>query len=136
MESVVLWGLCDAASAAMMYAPKDGRIAGLVIANPWARGEESYARTQMKHYYTRRLLSADFWRKVASGNFNPWQSASEFGGNVAKAASSEAGRADYREKMLAGLGGFGGPVLLLISGQDLTAREFLGFVGSHPRVRL
>ncbi|WP_229425323.1 hydrolase 1, exosortase A system-associated [Massilia sp. Se16.2.3] len=34
MREVVLWGLCDGASAAAMYAPQDARVSGLVLLNP------------------------------------------------------------------------------------------------------
>ncbi len=39
LEEVVLWGLCDAASAALLYAATDARVAGLVLLNPWVRTE-------------------------------------------------------------------------------------------------
>ena len=35
VRRVVLWGLCDGASAACFYAPTDERGAGLVLLNPW-----------------------------------------------------------------------------------------------------
>ncbi|MCC8999300.1 MAG: hydrolase 1, exosortase A system-associated, partial [Candidatus Contendobacter sp.] len=37
LQDVVIWGLCDAASAALFYAWLDPRIAGLVLLNPWLR---------------------------------------------------------------------------------------------------
>ena len=59
----VLWGLCDGASAALLYVERtqDPRVAGLCLANPWVRSEASLARTQVKHYYTQRVLQRDFW---------------------------------------------------------------------------
>src|SRR5690606_31415058 len=48
---VVLWGLCDAASAACLYAPSDERVGGLVLANPWVRTAAGEAKTYLKHYY-------------------------------------------------------------------------------------
>jgi exosortase A-associated hydrolase 1 len=143
VRGVVLWGLCDAASAAMMYAPSDARVAGLALANPWARGAESYAQAQLKHYYLQRLLSADFWRKVLRGEFNPFRSAGELRASVRDATASRKTTSDFRVRMLNGLRKFAGPVLLVISGQDLTAQEFLlyveatraGDVLSEPMVR-
>jgi hypothetical protein len=43
---------------------------GLVIVNPWVRSEETLARVHVKHYYARRLLQAEFWRKLGSGSFD------------------------------------------------------------------
>jgi alpha-beta hydrolase superfamily lysophospholipase len=66
---VVLWGLCDGASAPRMYAPQDARVAGLVLLNPWVRTEEGAARATIKHYYKDRLLDPRLWKKIASGQF-------------------------------------------------------------------
>src|SRR5690606_19047994 len=44
IEQIVLWGLCDGASAACLYARKDPRVAGLVLLNPWVRTEAGEAR--------------------------------------------------------------------------------------------
>ena len=53
VQRIVLWGLCDAASLALLYvdATQDDRIAGLAILNPWVRSEASLAQTHIKHYY-------------------------------------------------------------------------------------
>jgi len=37
VEQVVLWGLCDGASASALYAGGDRRVAGLALFNPWVR---------------------------------------------------------------------------------------------------
>ena len=58
LRDVAIWGLCDAASAALFYACGDPRVSGLVLANPWVRTPEGEAKTYLKHYYRQRLLSA------------------------------------------------------------------------------
>ncbi len=70
LERIVLWGLCDAASASLLYlhAHKDERLGGLVLLNPWVRSEATLARAHIKHYYVQRLLQPEFWRKLLSGN--------------------------------------------------------------------
>src|SRR5712692_9618697 len=35
LKEVVIWGLCDAASAALFYAHQDERVSGLILLNPW-----------------------------------------------------------------------------------------------------
>jgi exosortase A-associated hydrolase 1 len=35
LQEVVLWGLCGGATDAILYAPEDARVIGLVLANPW-----------------------------------------------------------------------------------------------------
>lgn len=66
LRGVVIWGLCDAASAAMMYAPRDPRVRGLVLFNPWVRDTQSQAVTQIKHYYARRLVDGAFSAQAAA----------------------------------------------------------------------
>jgi exosortase A-associated hydrolase 1 len=67
MKQVVLWGLCDGASAACLYAPRDKRVAGLVLVNPWVHTPEGSAATRLRHYYLRRLFDGVFWRKLIAG---------------------------------------------------------------------
>jgi exosortase A-associated hydrolase 1 len=128
LERIVIWGLCDAASAACMYAPQDARIGGLILLNPWVREASSYARTQVKHYYGSRLLEPAFWKKLLRGEVRILQSIREtiatLIASLSKPALSAPESAPFQTRMLQGLQRFGGPVLLLISGRDLTAREF------------
>ena len=69
LGSVLLWGLCDAASAALMYAASADRVHGLVLANPFVYTQAGEARTCLKHYYLSRLFGQDFWAKIFSGRF-------------------------------------------------------------------
>lgn len=151
MQEVVLWGLCDAASAALFYAPNDRRVAGLVLANPWARTTDGLARATLKHYYIARLLQPAFWQKIASGRFDVRGSLGSLLGLVRNArgaapavqetndtaAPAAAPAPGLRERMLAGWQGFRGPILLITSGADLTAQEFLDMVkASRPWQKL
>ena len=56
LREVVIWGLCDAASAALFYAQQDERVTGLVLLNPWAHTEDGHAKATLKHYYGARLF--------------------------------------------------------------------------------
>ena len=125
LERIVLWGLCDAASAAIFYAHRDARVNGLVLLNPWVRTQQGEAKTQLKHYYLSRLTNRDMWRKLISGKFNFADSFRGFFGSVSKAKQKapESGQA-LPERMLTGLEKFPGKVLLILSGNDLVAREF------------
>jgi exosortase A-associated hydrolase 1 len=132
MSEVVLWGLCDGASAAAMYAPQDARVAGLVLLNPWVRTEEGAARATIKHYYKERLFDAALWKKIGSGQFDVKDSVRSLWDNVGKAfgpkADSGASAADDAAPLPARMQGaltrFTGRVLVVLSGADLTAQEF------------
>ena len=141
LRKIVLWGLCDAASAALLYwkSTRDARVAGLVLLNPWVRSEQSLARTHVKHYYGQRLLEPDFWSKLLRGQLNVGHSLAEFARSLSSARSHGGSRAadasTYQERMAAGLATFPGPVLLILSGRDLTAKEFLDHVRSDASWR-
>jgi exosortase A-associated hydrolase 1 len=132
MSEVVLWGLCDGASAAAMYAPQDARVAGLVLLNPWVRTDEGAARATIKHYYKDRLFDVRLWKKIGSGQFDVKDSVRSLWDNVGKAfgprpgadASAPARSAPLPERMQGALTRFGGRVLVVLSGADLTAQEF------------
>lgn len=137
LKEVVLWGLCDAASAILLYAYRDPRIAGIVLLNPWVRTAESEARTYLRHYYGQRLLAPAFWQNLLSGRFRLRQSASSLWGLVARLRSPTTSRSStearpvaapnrnsFPDRMAQGFSKFKGPILLVMSGQDLTAREF------------
>lgn len=125
LERVILWGLCDAASAAIFHAHRDARVNGLVLLNPWVRTQQGEAKTQLKHYYLSRLTNRDMWRKLISGKFDFADSFRGFFGSVSK-AKQKAPESEQAlpERMLAGLEKFSGKVLLILSGNDLVAREF------------
>jgi uncharacterized protein len=128
VRRVVLWGLCDAASVILLYSSscEDSRIAGLVLVNPWVRSEASHAKAQLVHYYGKRLLNKEFWKKVLRLDVNLLNSATSVARQVATAgnAAVRTDRGLFQDRMADGLRAFGGPVLLMLSGQDLTAREF------------
>jgi exosortase A-associated hydrolase 1 len=133
VREVVLWGLCGAASASMIYAPGDDRVAGIVALNPWVRDSASFATTQIRHYYGPRVLQRDFWTKLVRGEVGVigalraflrtlWTAA------VRSASSGASKGVSYQARMAQGLASFSGPTLLILSGNDLTAKEFLTYV--------
>jgi len=121
LENIVLWGLCDAASAILMKRRHGAAVKGLVVANPWVRTQAGEARTYLKHYYLRRLLSADFWRKVLGGRWRSAESLKDIGRKIGRMSERQG---DLPDRVLDGLDGTPLPVLLILSGNDLVAREF------------
>lgn len=133
LKRVVLWGICDAASAILLYAARDPRVAGIVLVNPWVREDAGEDRAIVKHYYGRRLLEAAFWRKLLSGEVALVSALRDFGARLlgwARSSRAEgAGNgpdpaAPLPARMARGLADFDGAMGLIISGRDLTAREF------------
>jgi exosortase A-associated hydrolase 1 len=148
LREVVIWGLCDAASAALFYAHRDPRVCGLVLLNPWVRTEEGAARAYLKHYYLSRLFDRGLWRKIIGGRFDygaAARSVFKLAGAAllgkTKSASIEEGAAGdsqgstlpLPDRMLDGFESYKGNVLLIMSGNDLTAQEFLDMIDRSSR---
>jgi exosortase A-associated hydrolase 1 len=136
LQRFVLWGLCDGASAALLYLAGSGdeRVGGLCLLNPWVRSEVGEARTRVKHYYLQRVQQKEFWLKLLSGKVAA-SAAGEFASSARRAIESpdeqnSAGLSDapYQRRMAAGWEGFAGRTLLILSGNDFTAKEFIEFV--------
>jgi exosortase A-associated hydrolase 1 len=128
VSQVVLYGLCDAASAVLMYCLDDARVIGLIISNPWVRTVQGEATAQLWHYYPRRILQRSFWAKLFQGNLPVVRAVAGLFGTVKRSQSAQgaaaAPRESFIERMLKGCTSFKGRILLLISGRDLTAAEF------------
>lgn len=151
LQEVVIWGLCDAASAALINAHHDPRIKGLVLLNPWVRTAEGLAKAQLKHYYWSRLTDRAFWHKLLRGELAIAAAAGSFvsavltafgrGKTSAVMDSSTLTPAPVKidkgptlpERMADGLKQFEGKVLLILSGRDLTAQEFEAVVQGSPQ---
>ena len=140
VRRVVLWGLCDGASAALMYyeATRDPRVSGMALLNPWVRSDATLARAYLRHYYIHRLLEKAFWAKLARGGVGLKAARSLFTDIATASASGDergGSAATFQERMAGGLEAFPDPVLLLLSERDLTAREFVDHARADPRWR-
>lgn len=129
LSSVVLWGLCDAASAASFYAYKDSRVEGLILLNPWVRTEAGEAKAYLRHYYLQRLFDKGFFKKLFSGQFEFKKSWASLLENVSRSRGDGDGlcghdSAPLPERIYQGLHRFDGWVNVILSGNDLTAAEF------------
>ena len=134
LQQVILWGLCDAASAILIALNKpDPRIAAVVLLNPWVRQSQSHAKTLLRHYYLNRLRQKQFWQKLLSGGIAPLASLKQLWHTVKTStapkpiseASTEVTAHNYIDAMHQGWQAFSGNIMLISSADDLTAQEFL-----------
>jgi uncharacterized protein len=138
---IVVWGLCDGGSAALMFATNDARVAGIVAVNPWVRSELSLAAARVKYYYASRLMQAEFWAKLLRGGLDLRKSIGALVANLKGARSlhrnKPAQRTDktFQTLMARGLASFNGRLLLILSGNDLTAKEFVQYTDSAAEWR-
>ena len=140
---IVLFGLCDGATAALLASPWLQPRA-LILLNPWCRTTENHARTMLQFYYLRRLMSAEFWQKLLRGQ---WQASTSVASILSLVRPAFAKiLPGYRQttpqrttsgpdslttlnvdtaipQALMHWQQFNGPVQLILSGADLTAAE-------------
>lgn len=133
LEGVVLWGLCDAAAAALLYQARraDARVRGMVLINPWVRSAQGKAQALVQHYYGARLRDPAFWRKVLGGGVGLAALRSWLANRRAAAAPSTPS-AGFQSLMAKGWFASHVPLLLQLSPADLTAQEFLGRAATDP----
>lgn len=139
INKVVLWGLCDAATAAAIYGNNDERVAGLLLLNPWVKDEQLAAKALVKNHYKNQVLSLDFWKRVFTGKVKLFAAVTSFmqnfiamerGNNKSRAPLSESAESQgsrqlsLQEIMHENLTAFNGKTSIILSEKDLTAQEF------------
>lgn len=138
LTDIVLWGLCDGATAAAFYAPEDTRVSGLILLNPWVHTQEGEARAYLRHYYWRRAASSAFWRKLFAGDFNLGRSLRDASQLVQRAflrtttSDGSHSQVDMSLPRLLHQKLTQRPVdtLILLSQKDLVAQEFESLINS------
>jgi exosortase A-associated hydrolase 1 len=144
VRHVVLWGLCDGASASFMALRSVPDVVGVIALNPWVRSETSLDQAIIRRYYIQRVLSREFWAKFFSGKFDLVRAVTELSRRLSSAVAGslrstgseyrQPGRStSYQDRMTEGLTQFAGPALIILSGRDLTAQEYVAFAASDPR---
>lgn len=137
LSRVVLWGLCDGASAVCLYpAETDRRVAGSLLLNPWVHTEAGEAKVFLKHYYLQRLTDPAFWKKLLGGKVSVLSSFGSLfsllkvaGGSADKPSAAAAVQVEEAtgslpQRMAKGLARRDDPLAVLLSGRDYVAREF------------
>ena len=129
VSRIVLWGLCDGASAACFFAPNHPLVDGVILLNPWVHSEVGEARTMIRRYYTNRLLEKSFWQKVFTGKFDTLKSAQTLWRSVRVAAlgsgnEPEGSTEKVSEKMAISLLDADTPFAVLLSTRDAIAHEY------------
>ncbi len=135
VQSIVLLGLCDGASAGLLYAPKDERVDGLILLNPWIRSEDGRSRYAFRHYYLPKLKDTGLWKRMLRGEIRPGEWISEFTSLAGRSVLTGLRRFTGGQKSQNGLADrveislrrFSRPMLVLTSGDDMVGREFAEF---------
>lgn len=134
---IAIWGLCDGASAALLYAHRDARIESLVLLNPWVSDGIDYSpEVKLTHYYAPLFRGSDSWRRLLTGNIRIKPVLKDISAAVGARLRKTFGLlkpgrgqgSSFVVAMMDGLDRFSGRSLILLSGQDMTAQEFVQLV--------
>lgn len=137
IDSIILWGECESATAGAFYGYSDSRVKGIFMVNPWIRTEQGQAKTILKHYYWERLFDKNFWRKVFSGQFSILNSVKSYLQLVKSAQSQSSVDQNIEtdltalalpERLAKSCACFHGKLFVLTSGFDLIAQEYKDYV--------
>jgi len=132
ITELTLWGLCDAASAILLYLneypqqAQEANIKHLFLVNPWVRQAQTEAKIYLRSYYIKRFFSKSFWQKFLSGKVKTKSALTDIQGfhQQSKVSNNIDIQDDFVTQMLQGLSDFSGKCDFLLSGNDLTADEF------------
>jgi hypothetical protein len=106
-------------------------VQGLVLLNPWVRTEQGESEVFLKDYYLKRFCSWGFWQKILSGKVDYKSSMVSLNEKLVGVFKKRSLIVDETtqplslpERLLISLERFKCPVLFILSGKDLTAKEF------------
>jgi len=129
---ITLWGLCDAASAILLYIKEfNNNIHHLVLLNPWVYKKETAAKVRINSYYWQRLKQASFWKKLLLGRIKPLNTIIDIKKLANEMKCTSMPEVDFVTAMLEGLTLFTGNVDIILSENDLVAQEFLMLIQSN-----
>ena len=140
IRRVLLWGGCDAASAALINAHCLPQVVAIAVANPWITDDRMADRVQRQHFL-RRLGEGSFWKKVFTLQYNPLDYARGAMAKLRRKAESSPSQASasaappqsFVVRMRQGLESFDGELFLLMSGRSLISRQFDQLLASDAR---
>ena len=143
LQWVALWALCDGVPAAAEVAAQRNDVVGLAAVNPWVREPATHDRTLLRHYYLKRPFQRDFWVNMLRGRAHTGDFVRLATRALRRAAGARpqagpesedqtAKQSGLAARLVADLTETSAGILILLSGQDLTAREFEDTVRPMP----
>ena len=123
-----------------MYAHTEPRICSMVLLNPWVHGGDYSLEVKLSHYYAPLLRGKDTWLRLFTGKIKVGRALKEFSNDAVSLLRNALGlplavpfRHSFVEEMFNGFISFKGKTLFILSGQDLTAQEFVSLLGNEDK---
>ncbi len=125
LRSITVLGLCDGASAALLHGTSLDGVDGLILLNPWVRGDAAGAQAVLGAYYLPRLLRWRRWLAVMTSFGRMTGALHSVAAAVLDALRSRGDDGPaFVDAMLRRWTAFGGRSLVVLSGRDTGAAEF------------
>ena len=129
LSGVVLWGLCDGASAIAITATNDDQVKGLVLVNPWVHEESLKHKAFVETYYRNQIFNPATYRRLFRGDIDVVRALRNFLGSLKIAYIHHPEKAQDEnhsllDRVTAGIVNNNANKLVVLSGEDLTAKEF------------
>lgn len=133
IRGVILWGGCDAATAALINAHRFPEVICVIAGNPFVSSETTSRKVARRHYLS-RLMQRSFWMKLVRLEYDPGEYAAAALAKVRRklsmsrrvdpgvAGGDESG--GFLDQLLTGLRLFDGRVLFLMGDRFLLSEEF------------
>ena len=127
---IYLWGLCDAATSALLYASSHPNLTGLLLVNPWIYDTKIAAQTTLRSYYPQRLRSRQMWKKLFTGQLNWLDSIKELAKIIGRQLTKQDLQSHHSQdenlalQSLNAISHYCGEIHLLLCEQDATAKQF------------
>ena len=155
LQGVVLWGLCGGAADSVLYAPKDPRVVGVAMVNPWSYDARVRELVKLHRLGSSFMDGIRRWARsagIATRATNPAISVdTEERGDPDAAddpdfsvphgnAAVDRAYASYRvanlsKRLADNLGQFKGNILLILSGKDTGSQAFKHIASISPQWR-
>jgi pimeloyl-ACP methyl ester carboxylesterase len=128
VRRVVIFGLSEGAAAALLYAPGDPRVGGLILANPWIRMDGEVAKAHLRQNLS-RVLEKSFWEKIRKSEEGYRGAARSFlalGKNWIDANRKKppVQERNLKDRLMDCLDAFAGPIQIILSGGDPATAIF------------
>lgn len=140
LKRIILWGGCDAASAALIHAHHFPEVVAVIAGNPFVGASDVTVKEASGHF-ARRLLDASFWIKLVKFRYNPIDYGKALWRKIVSATRTHADneirhkKASLAEELLHGLRAFDGEILFLMGDRFVASNAFDELVASTPEWR-
>lgn len=127
LSGVILWGLCDGATAAAEYAHLDPRVKGVVLVNGWIHSPWQESKNLWLEYYSKRIFDPNTWLAYIRNPSRIGETIRAFWSRIASLRNKDP-LSDHGKNVVENLTKFTGNLMSIVSGSDVTGLTFIDYI--------